>query len=294
MLNDNNYFSLEIDEELDDELEIKKIKEYSRVSKNYLLFFQTIYTFTYLATETLQLSSFIKKGNHNNVTQYSYVYNLTLILFVCYAINNISSIGLNIVLHKVKLNIYDFFGYLVFCVCGGIVFALMGEIPALQNVVITGDFWKHLSIASIITIIVIGVPIIYILCREIYFSWMENILRRELFNIIVILSSFASSYLTLIENNAQDIHFHVHHAIFAGTLALFCSNWKKKYIMYLHAILMGVVIEGIGFYGIAEFYIFMCKNSSITSFTNSLIIVSIYAWLWFTSFFLTYRTFFKK
>ena len=55
---------------------------------------------------------------------------------------------------------------------------------------------------------------------------------------------------------------------------------------------MGVVIEGIGFYGIAEFYIFMCKNSSITSFTNSLTIVSIYAWLWFTFFFLTYRTFF--
>lgn len=288
---DSNYFSLEIDEDLNYELEIKKLKEYSRVSKNYLLFFQTIYILTYLATETLQLSDTINKKDHLQITDYSYVYNLTLILFVCYAINNISSLGLNIVLHKINLNNYDIILYLFFCLGGAIVFAIMGEIPALQKIVITGDFWKHLSIESIITIIIIGIPIIFILCREIYFSWKEKILRRELFNIIVLMSSFGISYFLLFINGAEEVHLHVHHAIFAGTLAIFCSNWKKKYIMYLHAILMGVVIEGIGFYGIAEFYIFMCKNSVITSFTNSLIIVSIYGWLWIVIFFATYRNF---
>lgn len=289
---DNNYFSLETEEDLDDEIEIKKMKEYSRVSKNFLLFFQTIYTLTYFATETLQLSKAINKHDHLQITYYSYVYNLTLILFVCYSINNISSIGLNIVLHKINLNNYEIVLYLFFCLGGGIVFALLGEIPTLQKIVITGPFWKHLSLTSIITIIAILIPIIIILCNEIYFSWKEKILRRELFNIIVLISSFGISYLTLVVNGAEEIHMHVHHAIFAGTLALFCSNWKKRYIMYFHAILMGVVIEGIGFYGIAEFYIFMCENAIITSFNNSVIITSVYGWFWFIIFFSTYRKLF--
>jgi len=289
---DNHYFNLETEEDFDNEYEIKKMKEYSRVSKNFLLFFQTIYTLTYFATETLQLSKSINKYDHLQVTDYSYVYNLTLILFVCYSINNISSIGLNIVLHEINLRNYDIVLYLFFCLGGGIVFALLGEIPALQQIVITGGFWKHLSIASIVAIVIIGLPLFFILCREIYFSWKEKILRRELFNIIVLISSFGISYVTLIVNDAEEIHLHVHHAIFAGTLALFCSNWKKRYIMYLHAILMGVVIEGIGFYGIAEFYIFMCKNSIITSFTNSLMITAFYGWLWIVIFFATYRKIF--
>ena len=99
---DNHYFNLETEEDFDNEYEIKKMKEYSRVSKNFLLFFQTIYTLTYFATETLQLSKSINKYDHLQVTDYSYVYNLTLILFVCYSINNISSIGLNIVLQFTK------------------------------------------------------------------------------------------------------------------------------------------------------------------------------------------------
>jgi len=281
-----DYFSLEGD------IEIKKIKEYSRVSKNYLLFFQTIYTLTYFATETLQLSDYINKKDHLQITDYSYVYNLTLILFVCYSINNISSVGLNIVLHEINLKHHDIVLYVFFCVGGGIGFALLGEIPSLQKIVITGDFWKHLSPVSIITIIVIGIPIIIILCREIYFSWKEKILRRELFNIVILSASFGLSYTMLIANGATEVHLHVHHAIFAGTILMFCSNWEKRYIMYLHAILMGVVIEGIGFYGIAEFYIFMCKNSVVPSFTDSLITVSIYSWVWFLIFFVSYKRYF--
>tara|TARA_B100000795_G_scaffold42904_1_gene28106 strand:+ start:2231 stop:3115 length:885 start_codon:yes stop_codon:yes gene_type:complete len=292
MPNDNNYFSLDMDEELDTESEIKKMKEYSRVSKNYLLFFQTIYTLTYLATETLQLSNSINKHDHIKITYYSYVYNLTLILFVCYAINNISSIGLNIVLNDVNLKNHDIVLYVFFCVGGGTTFAMLGEIQTLKKIVINGDFLKNLSLISIITITAILIPIIIILCNEIYLSWKEKKLRRELFNSIIVTSSFTLSYFILLANGAEEVHLHVHHAIFAGTLAMFCSNWKKKYVMFLHAVLMGVVIEGIGFYGISEFYIFMCKNTVIDTLNNSLIFVSIYTWCWFIIFFTTYRKIF--
>ena len=289
---DNNYFSLDMDEELDTESEIKKMKEYSRVSKNYLLFFQTIYTLTYLSTETLQLSNSINKDDHIKITYYSYVYNLTLILFICYAINNISSIGLNIVLNDINLKNHDIVLYVFFCVGGGITFAMLGEIQTLKKIVINDYFLKNLSLTSIITIIAILIPIIIILCNELYFSWKEKKLRRELFNIIVVTSSFTLSYFILLVNGAEEVHLHVHHAIFAGTLAMFCSNWKKKYIMFLHAVLMGVVIEGIGFYGISEFYIFMCKNTVIDTLNNSLICVLIYTWCWFIIFFTTYRKIF--
>jgi hypothetical protein len=276
-----NSYNLLSTERLSNNYQIKKIKEYSRISKNYLLFFQSIYVLVYLAIETLQLSDYIKKKDHNIITDYSYVYNLILILFVCYSINNISSLGLNILLHGIELTMANIILYLFFCLVGGVSFALLGEVPALQNIVISGKFWKHLTRVGIITIVIIGVPIICILFSEIYYSWKEKILRRELFNIVVIALSFLISYISLMMNSADDIHLHIHHAIFAGVLALFCSNWEKKYIMYLHAILMGVVIEGIGFFGISEFYIFMCKNTPINSFVISLIISSIYLWFWF-------------
>jgi len=73
-----DYFSLEGD------IEIKKIKEYSRVSKNYLLFFQTIYTLTYFATETLQLSDYINKKEEYTLNA-ALIINLKPVIGIIYA-----------------------------------------------------------------------------------------------------------------------------------------------------------------------------------------------------------------
>ena len=66
----------------------------------------------------------------------------------------------------------------------------------------------------------------------------------------------------LLINKAKPIHYHVHHAIFAGVLSLWFLDWDIYYIIIIHGILMGVVIEGIDFYGVQEFYLFLTNNSA--------------------------------
>lgn len=61
---------------------------------------------------------------------------------------------------------------------------------------------------------------------------------------------------------AKGIHWHVHHAIFAGVLSLWFTNWGNTIEMIMHAIMMGVVIEGINFYGIQELYLFLSDDGA--------------------------------
>lgn len=58
------------------------------------------------------------------------------------------------------------------------------------------------------------------------------------------------------------INIHVHHAICAGLLSFWFTDWTATSSMITHGILMGVVVEGIDFFGIGELSLFMLNNSS--------------------------------
>ena len=60
--------------------------------------------------------------------------------------------------------------------------------------------------------------------------------------------------------NAKDIHYHVHHAIFAGILSNWFNKWDDCFEQTMHAVLMGVVIEGINFYGVGELFLFITQG----------------------------------
>ena len=75
---------------------------------------------------------------------------------------------------------------------------------------------------------------------------------------------------------ATDIHWHVHHAICAGFLSLWFINWENTIEMGMHAIMMGIVVEGINFYSIQELYLFISDAGNLVQMRYASLISALY------------------
>lgn len=78
----------------------------------------------------------------------------------------------------------------------------------------------------------------------------------------------------MITTNATNINIHVHHAICASLLSFWFTDWNAKSSMLFHAILMGIVVEGIDFYGIGELSLFLINTGNLVSYNISLFITT--------------------
>ena len=82
------------------------------ISKNisnryrFLLFLQTIYLNTYLFTKSVEISPLINKKDHIAVTDYSYTYDLSIIMFLTYALNSISYIFASAVNYNIQICLF--------------------------------------------------------------------------------------------------------------------------------------------------------------------------------------------
>lgn len=248
----------------------KIIKKHTKLNRASSIFwsYMVIMVSVYLSCEALQLSPLIESRDHNKSTVSAYVYNLLYIWLITYFLLNQQ----NIVANDKPDSIY----YWIMCHLGGIGFALLGEVPFLKNIVIVQYFWKDLTINAWATIILIGSIIIYIGILEIVDSIVHDKFKKSLMNILLIAVSYTYILVLLHINNAKYIHFHVHHAIFAGILSTWFTTWKNCLEMGLHAVLMGVVVEGVDFYGIGELSLFMVQGTTMMTFPAALSIGSIY------------------
>ena len=277
---DNNYIH-------NDQILLRNIKE--KISKNisnrsrFLLFLQTIYLNTYLFTKSVEISPFIKKELHIAATDYSYTYDLSIIMFLTYALNSISY------LHSTNLynsnQLYKNKKYILFycftTIISGIGFALLGEeISFLRDFTISGDFWKYISVNEIVVFTIIGVPTTFITLRELWIMIKERTLRYLFFVYGSILSLFILNLVCLNLNSAKNIHYNIHHAIFAGVMSVIFNRWNNNFNILIHAIYMGVLIEGISFYGLQELYIFICNNYILANYSISFAFTFICLFLW--------------
>ena len=252
---------------LEDQL---NITEKSRITP-YLM---GIYSSVYLLCETLQNSGFINKSHHLPITVYSYCYNLFFVWLTCYGL-----INYDYIFFRRRITTCQIYLYFIFSLLGGLGFALLGEVPGLQNFVFQGDWWKHLNMAEIIAFVLIGGPILVMFILELKHSYQDKRMTKQLAMISGVFGAYFFLLILMISNHAEEVHYHVHHAIFAGVLSLWFLDWDLNYIILLHAVLMGVVIEGINFYGITEFYLFLCKNSAVL--TTSVLLVTGVTWTLF-------------
>ena len=216
--------------------------------------FMILSTNVYLISECLQLTSWISPNSHNNTTIYSYVYNLLYVWLLQFTIVKMSNI-VSPVFPSVLL-------YSGFYILGGLGFALLGEVPFLHNIAITSGFWGRLNGNAKLTII-IGCIIFGLLgLKQLYIAIKNKDLCKHLWPYLLFLIFYGTTLGMLIYSNTKMINVHVHHAICASLLSFWFTDWTAKSSMISHAILMGVVVEGIDFYGIGELSLFMLNNSS--------------------------------
>jgi hypothetical protein len=244
------------------------------------LSYMLLFTNAFLWSETLQSSSLISKDDHNKNTVTTFACNIIIMWLVIYFLLDQQKI--------VQFNKPDEIEYWIFLHIGAIGFGLLGEIPFLKNIIIVKDFWKNLSLSAWLVILFIGGTILIIGIKELIDSCKNKKIKYSLINIILIASAYSYMLYILKTGNAKDIHYHVHHAIFAGILSLWFTDWENCWEMIMNAILMGVVVEGINFYGVGELFLFLTSGDIEMSYYNSLGISMIYTFVLFSFYIIAY------
>lgn len=241
-------------------------------------------TSAFLWSETLQTSSLITSDAHNDNTVTTFGYDIIITWLVSYFILNQQKLYSH--------NKPDTLLYWLFLHGGAIGFALLGQVPFLKHIAIVKDFWKHLSPAAWIVILFFGLIIVGIGLKELVDSCRKKTIKGNLLNICLVGGAYGYMLYILHEGGAKDIHYHIHHAIFAGVLSFWFTNWENCWEKILNAILMGIVIEGINFYGVGELFLFLTNGETEMTFSTTLGISSIFSVILLILFFFAY--FFKK
>ena len=95
-------------------------------------------------------------------------------------------------------------------------------------------------------------------------------------NLLLVSGGYFFILYLLMHGGAQGIHYHVHHAIFSGVLSMWFTLWKNPVELIMHGVLMGICIEGINFYQLQEFYLFLTNTTPQMTFKSALSINLVY------------------
>lgn len=232
-------------------------KMYWSITKSIFASFMLIYTSVYFTSETLQTSKYIKSSSHTNSTVFSYAYDLLFVWLLTFFLTTKQMISVINNEHKVNTVLYY-----VSCHLGAIIFALCGELKFFRNFAITKDFWKHLNPSETIVLSIAACLIIGIGIKEYCdIKSTKYQFRRNIANLLLVSIGYITILAILINGGAQGIHYHVHHAIFSGVLSMWFTFWKNPLEQIMHAVLLGICIQGINFYQLQEFYLFLTKTT---------------------------------
>ena len=245
----------------------KIISKWSHLSDKASIFwsFMLVLTGVYFSCETLQSSHLLKPSSYFPANTTSFAYNLLLIWLVNFFLLTQQKIA--------DQMIPDNIFYWIFANIGGLGYAFLGDIPFTPDEQSGPNLWKIISIGTWSSIVTTSVIILILVIIELYKSYKYAKIKTDLLKILLVGAAYGYILSILIRGNALEIHYHAYHAIFAGVLSLWFSNWKNWVVILMHAILMGVVVEGIKFYGIGELFLFLTKGSLIMTFNLSITIL---------------------
>lgn len=213
-----------------------------------LLFFIFNIFSVYFTSQILQMSTLINQKDHNHISSFNLVYDALYTVLVVLGIHQIHGIT------QKQLTIKQSVLYTVTCHIGAVVFGLAGEIPFLRRFTLTKGFWKRLNLEGKIVIGLITVFVIMLICIQLY-----RLIKRKNYKVIipfVVLVVIWGMMWVILFNEKISFHVHVHHALFAGLIACIFDT-ISTFDIVINAFLIGIVIEGIDFYGIGELSLFM-------------------------------------
>jgi len=222
-----------------------------------VLAFMLIYISVYLGSQVLQISSLISSDSHNVITSSSFSYNLLFSVLISYFLFTYSNIRAK------ELSMINMVIYWLSCTAGAIVFAILGEVSFLKKISLTKGWLNHHSPASYIVLVCFSLIIVGIGIKEYITKTVFRDKCRSLVKIFIIIIFYYGIFFILNSSGASNIHYHVHHAICGGLLSLWFIDWDKYIELIIHGILMGIVVEGIDFYGIQELFLFLSDDNSV-------------------------------
>ena len=230
------------------------------ISKNnyWTFIFLIMTTNVYLISESLQLSELISSSSHITPTIYIYAYDLLYSWLTTYIVIKMSDI---ISFHPPNIILYY-----VFFILGALCFALLGEVPFLRNFALVPGFWDHLNTNGKITIILFTIFICILGLVQLKQAIIDRDCQRHLFTYVLFVLFYGITLATLVFGGASNLNIHVHHAISSSLLSFWFVDWNSQISMIFHAILMGVAVEGIDFYGIGELSLFLCNMGNLLSY----------------------------
>jgi len=221
----------------------------------------------YFASQMLQMSPLISTDAHNNVTPFALVYDALYSILVVLGLHQLHRMTEKKLTTKQKLV------YTVCCHAGAIIFALCGQIPFLHDFALTNGFWERLTWEGKIVIgslAVVIAALVYVQGRR---AWAKKQCCRQWFPWISIIITWAIMW-SIIYTEDISVHVHVHHALFAGFFSCWFDDFTSCLDLVVNALMIGIVIEGIDFFGIGELTLFMMDNSPSMDTTGVFI-----AWL---------------
>ena len=135
---------------------------------------------------------------------------------------------------------------------GSVGFALLGEVPFLTNIVITPGWLGRLSPPAVVVTVLITVLVVAVGVRQTRESVRLHRCSKKCGALTAGVLAYAVVYAIIVADGTS-AHFHIHHAIFAGFLSLYFGDLVTWVDRLTHGVLIGVVAEGICFYGSTEY-----------------------------------------
>lgn len=218
-----------------------------------MLWFLILNAFSvYFASQTLQMSPLINSASHQQVTPFSLVYDALYAVLIVLGLHQLNPPN---IMSKCQQMIYTFS-----CHSGAIIFALAGQIPSLSAFTLTPGFWKRLPLEGKILISFIAAMLLLLVVIQCTRACKKKNCRRQTFPIVTLVIIWGTLWALIYEEGIK-YSIHVHHALFAGLFACFFNDFTTNMDVILNAILIGIVIEGIDFYGIAELTLFIIRST---------------------------------
>jgi hypothetical protein len=219
-----------------------------------LLFYVLNIYSVYFCSQLLQMSPLISPDSHNDINLVTVIYGSVIAVGISLTVYQLTKIP------DEPISAYTQKLYICISHLSAIAFALLGELPSLNGFALTRGCWERLPFTGKIIICCVAVVITILVLYQMIRSYNRRKIFREVWPFMLITTSWVIVWISMITQQ-NEYHVHIHHALFGSFFACFFWDFTSKIDVIANAAFMGITIEGIDFYGIAELHLFILRNN---------------------------------
>jgi len=222
----------------------------------------------YFASQVLQMSVLINPNAHDKVTPFSLIYDLLYSLLIVMGLHQLHG-----TVDK-KMSVRSKITYTCACHIGALAFALCGEVPFLSGFTLTSGCWSRLPTAGKLVISTLFALLLAMVVIKVRRICQRKTWYKQIIPMLSMVTVWGTLWFLLYDESTH-YQVHVHHALFAGFLACCFDDFTTVMDVAVNGVLVGIVIEGIDFYGIGELTLFIIKDSAPVQYTGILVTWSV-------------------